>query len=1177
MSKFLVTVQKQYNTNETISDQSNVLIGKQVIDTISIDLSKQSFMTIKKINAFEKIPIIINFDSCGGTTVEPIEYIVRKKYRVLPDPPYKAQHIFLGWFTASSGGTQVTINTIVSDKVTTLYAQWEEVQIASDCTSYSVTTTSSYKNTGIYVASISNSSQPIYIDWGDGAVEKINSSISQKSHTYKTVGNFTVKISNNITSFAPSYDDLTWCETTSQNRYTFKGMLTTGSKVTSLPENAFYYCQVMTDIDFMQTCWPTVTSIPYSCFYYCTGLTSIQGAKRFTDLGSRCFQDCSGLTGIQDLSEFKFTMLPNLYTFARCTNVTQWILPSGFNGTSFGSYMFSTNTKLSVLTLPNSLTSIGAYTFQNCSNLKNVIIPSPTTNVINAVQIEYLETTGSQCIDTELDIKSTDNLRVVFDFSFITRKTNGKNQYFFSTTSLWLSFEVDINSPYHAYANVGSTTLIPWTRTTIPYDQWIHCDYNINAQNKTISITGWQNINSSYAGSHGIGTFYICSCNNSNYADIGVIAKFKPMQIYINDTLVRDFIPVRVENIGYMYDKVSKKLFGNSGIGNFILGPDKEDVEEIIIEQKNGLTTINQYAFYNCNKLVDLDLPDTVKTIGNYAFYGCTSLNYAGRMSNDLPYDTEIEYLESTGTQYIDTEIIPSSGYKVLIEFLNPNYSSNSDKSESVFGQRTSSTSTDAFSLFVNPAGIYPQYANDQKQVLNVGTNTNVKYIFEQSENGTYLNNELIKNPNAYQFQGLYSIYLFAKNQANDNGKDRPFTGQIFSFKLWNVNDILVRDFIPVRIGNTGYMYDKVSGQLFGNSGIGSFILGPDIKTKELPSQLTSIGANAYRGCSNLKSLNIPENLQTIGDYAFAGCYQISSIVDKRLTAQTVSTNTFGNTTGTGINAYTGYNTKGNNVLLTYFAATGYDENIWDDPLQKLDKCGFVQQYIDPENVVYHTVTFDAGNGSITETSKQITKNRKIGELPEPICPEDMPYFGGWYTEPNGEGDRITKDYKVTSDITLYALYSDTSFTRYEVILNDQWQASTIANPDSSQFDGVYESFSNYNVGNKSAVMYIKIIGYTSFTIYIRSYAESSFDYTVAFNLDTYTPSKPLTSNPSSSTFGVKVHTSSKQNSGTTIGSYTKVEYTGIDGGEYYICIAYRKDGSVNSGTDRGYVLIKKT
>ena len=41
-------------------------------------------------------------------------------------------------------------------------------------------------------------------------------------------------------------------------------------------------------------------------------------------------------------------------------------------------------------------------------------------------------------------------------------------------------------------------------------------------------------------------------------------------------------------------------------------------------------------------------------------------------------------------------------------------------------------------------------------------------------------------------------------------------------------NGITTFDFIPVRKGTTGYMYDKVSGQLFGNSGTGSFILGPD-------------------------------------------------------------------------------------------------------------------------------------------------------------------------------------------------------------------------------------------------------------------------------------------------------------------------------------------------------------
>lgn len=52
--------------------------------------------------------------------------------------------------------------------------------------------------------------------------------------------------------------------------------------------------------------------------------------------------------------------------------------------------------------------------------------------------------------------------------------------------------------------------------------------------------------------------------------------------------------------------------------------------------------------------------------------------------------------------------------------------------------------------------------------------------------------------------------------------------------RLYNVellrNGVKLRDLIPVRVGEVGYMYDQVSGELFGNAGSGSFILGPDIE-----------------------------------------------------------------------------------------------------------------------------------------------------------------------------------------------------------------------------------------------------------------------------------------------------------------------------------------------------------
>ena len=56
------------------------------------------------------------------------------------------------------------------------------------------------------------------------------------------------------------------------------------------------------------------------------------------------------------------------------------------------------------------------------------------------------------------------------------------------------------------------------------------------------------------------------------------------------------------------------------------------------------------------------------------------------------------------------------------------------------------------------------------------------------------------------------------------------FVGRIYSAQITD-NTILARDLIPVRVGQVGYMYDRVSKKLFGNAGTGAFVLGPDVAT----------------------------------------------------------------------------------------------------------------------------------------------------------------------------------------------------------------------------------------------------------------------------------------------------------------------------------------------------------
>jgi hypothetical protein len=143
----------------------------------------------------------------------------------------------------------------------------------------------------------------------------------------------------------------------------------------------------------------------------------------------------------------------------------------------------------------------------------------------------------------------------------------------------------------------------------------------------------------------------------------------------------------------------------------------------------------------------------------------------------------------------------------------------------------------------------------------------------------------------------------------------------------------------------------------------------------------------------------------------------------------------------------------------------------------------------------------------------------------------------------------------------------------YTVNLNSQWEATTaVPNPDSTLYDGVYRSASNYNVHSGVATMYITIKDCSSFKMYIRSYAESNYDYVMVSQLD-----QSITGSTSySNTTLVKAHTRGSQNSSTAISGYRLVEFTGISSGEHTITVVYRKDGSGHSGDDRGYVLIEK-
>lgn len=66
----------------------------------------------------------------------------------------------------------------------------------------------------------------------------------------------------------------------------------------------------------------------------------------------------------------------------------------------------------------------------------------------------------------------------------------------------------------------------------------------------------------------------IFSSNSDKVASRKVYMRLHTFQLYKGDELILDFIPVRKNQKGYLYNRVDGKLYGNAGDGKFILGPD---------------------------------------------------------------------------------------------------------------------------------------------------------------------------------------------------------------------------------------------------------------------------------------------------------------------------------------------------------------------------------------------------------------------------------------------------------------------------------------------------------------------------------------------------------------------------------------------------------------------------
>ena len=337
-------------------------------------------------------------------------------------------------------------------------------------------------------------------------------------------------------------------------------------------------------------------------------------------------------------------------------------------------------------------------------------------------------------------------------------------------------FEVDLDIQSGAYQRVGGSfndtskaLTLPWnnindtsSQVFVRFGNFVTTSDNtprMTTGRKTISVDktgyyvdGTKLLDISYTGSFTTtGTLWLFSSNPSTGMMVGKIYGSK---IYDNGTLVCDLVPAlrTYDNKPGMFDLITRQFFTNQGTSEFIVGINGEEY-------------------------------------------------------------TPLDYIESTGTQYINTNIMPKYNQKISIGVTGL-----TNQNLVYIGSRTSGTyETSTNQVYVNTFGANSSgvmFFHPTRDIVLDGFAINTKYDLTLNVN--------MDASTVYS----YPYYLFALNNI---GTAALASNQlrIHYCKVSNPNGVEMH-YLPVVRQSDGVvgMYDLVSNKLITNAGTGSFVAG---------------------------------------------------------------------------------------------------------------------------------------------------------------------------------------------------------------------------------------------------------------------------------------------------------------------------------------------------------------
>lgn len=192
---------------------------------------------------------------------------------------------------------------------------------------------------------------------------------------------------------------------------------------------------------------------------------------------------------------------------------------------------------------------------------------------------------------------------------------------------------------------------------------------------------------------------------------------------------------------------------------------------------------------------------------------------------------TELEYIESTGTQYADTGFIPNGSTRVVMDVqLTSMVSTDSSTATAFFGSRTSASSK-CYDMICASGKLRTGYNTTYETPFSTDPLTRV--TIDKDGKTTTINGETHSFA-AATFTTPGNLYLLALNQA---GTLRwCASAKLYSCQVYD-NGTLIRDYVPC-INPSGVvgLYDMANGVFYADAAGGAFIAGneAELETEEV-------------------------------------------------------------------------------------------------------------------------------------------------------------------------------------------------------------------------------------------------------------------------------------------------------------------------------------------------------